>query len=160
MVSCAGGQNPPRRRKYQRTGNGMPPTQRQWRKRDRGALNLTPPTNRTISQRISPEEQHLSTGNLSCCTVPPQNFHRSTFSFSESRTAVFFSLKRKSGFGPSWAGKKQLQGKNTPLSCKRKSGFTRRGYVPRSSQNACPFSALKERLGVPPSSPPKETPVL
>ena len=38
--------------------------------------------------------------------------------------------KRKSGFGPCRAGKKQLQGKNTPLSYKRKSGFTRRGYAP------------------------------
>ena len=64
------------------------------------------------------------------CTVARNHLHWSTFSFSESRTAFSFADKRKSGFGPCWAGKKQLQGKNTPLSCKRKSGFTRRGYVP------------------------------
>ena len=31
----------------------------------------------------------------------------------------------------------------------RRTDNTRKGHAPRSSQNACPFSALKERLGVP-----------
>ena len=91
---------PPRRRGYQRTRSGIPPTQRQWRKRDHGSLKRKPPTNRTISQRISPEEQHLSTGNLSGCTVPPHNLHWSTFSFSESRTAFSFALQKKKWFWP------------------------------------------------------------
>ena len=56
--------------------------------------------NRRISQRILPEEQHLSTGNLSCCTAPPQDFHRSTFSFSESRTAFSFAQQKKKWFWP------------------------------------------------------------
>ena len=64
------------------------------------------------------------------CIVPPHNLHRSTFSFSESRTAFSFADKRKSGFGPCWAGKNQLQGKNTPLSCKRKGSFPRKGHAP------------------------------
>ena len=34
---------PPRRRKYQRTRSGIPPTQRQWHKRDHGSLKLRPP---------------------------------------------------------------------------------------------------------------------
>ena len=62
---------------------------------------------RRIAQRILPEEQPNKIGPPSCCTAPPQNFRRSTFSFSESRTAVFFSLKRKSGFGPRRASGKQ-----------------------------------------------------
>ena len=34
---------PPRRRGYQRTWYGIPPTQRQWRKRDHGLLKRKPP---------------------------------------------------------------------------------------------------------------------
>ena len=34
---------PPRRRGYQRTRSGIPPTQRQWRKRDHGSLKRWPP---------------------------------------------------------------------------------------------------------------------
>ena len=34
---------PPRRRKYQRTRSGIPPTQRQWRKRNHGSLKRRPP---------------------------------------------------------------------------------------------------------------------
>ena len=34
---------PPRRRGYQRTRSGIPPTQRQWRKRDHGSLKRKPP---------------------------------------------------------------------------------------------------------------------
>ena len=121
--------HPPRRRGYQRTRSGIPPTQRQWRKGDHGSLKRRPPTNRTISQRILPEEQHLSIGNLSCCTAPPQDFHWSTFSFSESRTAFSFARKRKSGFGPCWASektipcwasKKQLQDKTHHFPTKEK----------------------------------------
>ena len=54
--------------------------------------------NRRIAQSLSPEEQHLSTGNPSCCTAPPQDFHWSTFSFSESRTAFSFSGQKKKWF--------------------------------------------------------------
>ena len=80
-------QKPPlRRRKYQRTRSGIPPTQRQWRKRNHGSLKPKPPETGRTPQSLSPEEQHLSTGNPSCCTAPPQDFHRSTFSFSESKT--------------------------------------------------------------------------
>ena len=35
--------HPPRRRGYQRTRSGIPPTQRQWRKRDHGSLKPRPP---------------------------------------------------------------------------------------------------------------------
>ena len=97
---------PPRRRGYQQTRGGIPPTQRQWRKRDHESLKPGPPTNRTISQRISPEEQHLSIGNLSCCSAPPQNFRRSTFSFSESRTTFSFESKEKVVLAPCRVGKK------------------------------------------------------
>ena len=84
---------------------------------------------RRIAQRILPEEQHLSIGNLSCCNAPPQDFHWSTFSFSESRTAFSFARKRKSGFGPCWASektipcwasKKQLQDKTHHFPTKEK----------------------------------------
>ena len=116
--------HPPRRRGYQRTWYSIPPTQRQWRKRDYGSLKRKPPETRGILQRILPEGHHNSTNPTSGCIVPPHNFHRSTFSFSESRTAFSFASKRKSGFGPQpgrrinspcWAGKNQLQGK-TPRS--------------------------------------------
>ena len=91
---------PPRRRKYQRTRSGIPPTQWQWRKRNHGSLKPKPPETGRTPQSLSPEEQHLSTGNPSCCTAPPQDFHRSTFSFSESRTAFSFAVQKKKWFYP------------------------------------------------------------
>ena len=122
---------PPRRCGYQRTGNGIPPTQRQWRKRDHGSLKRKPPETKGIPQSPSPEGYHSSTNPTSGCTAPPQDFHWSTFSFSESRTAFSFAVQKKKRFwpqpgrrinSPCRAGKKQLQGKNTPLPHKRKIG--------------------------------------
>ncbi len=137
--------HPPRRRGYQRTGNGIPPTQRQWRKRDHESLKRRPPETGRTPQSLSPEEQHLSIGNLSCCTAPPQDFHRSTFSSSESRTAFSFASKRKSGFtrkgyapsvrrhsrqrlgcGPCWAGKNQRKVKTSRFPTKEKAVFPAR----------------------------------
>jgi hypothetical protein len=91
---------PPRRRGYQRTGNGIPPTQRQWRKRDHGSLKRKPPKPKRIPQSPSPEGYHNSTNPTSGCTAPPQDFHWSTFSFSESRTAFSFALQKKKWFYP------------------------------------------------------------
>ena len=54
------------------------------------------------------------------CTVARNHFHWSTFSFSESRTAFSFARKRKSGFGPYRAGKKQLQDKTHHFPTKEK----------------------------------------
>ena len=91
---------PPRRRGYQRTGNGIPPTQRQWRKRDHGSLKRKPPKPKRIPQSPSPEGYHSSTNPTSGCIVPPQDFHWSTFSFSESRTAFSFAAQKKKRFWP------------------------------------------------------------
>ena len=103
---------------------------------------------RRIAQRILPEEQHLSIGNLSCCNAPPQDFHWSTFSFSESRTAFSFAVQKKkrfypqgvrpirkaakpptAGLWPQLGRQKPTQSKNIPLSHKRKSGFPHKGYA-------------------------------
>ena len=92
------------------------------------------------------------------CTVARNHFHRSTFSFSESRTAFSFADKRKSGFGPCWAGKNQLQDKNTPLSCKRKSGFTRRGVRPTRKAARPPTAGLWPQLGKRKNNPPSGRP--
>ena len=121
---------PPRRRRYQQTRSGIPPTQRQWRKRDYESLKPRPPEPKGIPQSLSLEGYHSSTNPTLGCTAPPQDFHWSTFSFSESRTAFSFVSKRKSGFGPRRAGKNQLQDKNIPLSRKRKSSFTRKMHPP------------------------------
>ena len=143
-------QKPPlRRRKYQRTRSGIPPTQRQWRKRNHGSLKRKPPETKGIPQSPSPEGYHSSTNPTSGCTAPPQDFHRSTFSFSESRTAFSFAGQKKKWFYPQgvrpirkaakpptaglWpllGRQKPTQSKNIPLSHKRKSGFTRRRYAP------------------------------
>ena len=121
---------PLRRRGYQRTWYSIPPPQRQWRKRDHGSLKRKPPEPKGIPQSPSPEGYHSSTNPTSGCTAPPQDFHRSTFSFSESRTAFSFASKRKSGFGPRWASgktipsragkKKQLQDKTPRFPTKEK----------------------------------------
>ncbi len=92
--------HPLRRRGYQRTRSGIPPTQRQWRKRGHGSLKPTPPEPKGIPQSSSPEGHHNSTTPTSGCIVPPHNLHRSTFSFSESRTAFSFALQKKKWFWP------------------------------------------------------------
>ena len=92
--------HPPRRRGYQRTGSGIPPTQRQWRKRTHGSLKPTPPEPKGIPQSSSPEGYHNSTNLTLGCTVARNYFHRSTFSFSESRTAFSFALQKKKWFWP------------------------------------------------------------
>ena len=50
------------------------------------------------------------------------------FLFRSPEPLFLLQCKRKSGFGPSWAGKNQLQNKNFPLSHKRKGGFTLKGH--------------------------------
>ena len=55
---------------------------------------------RRITQRVLPEEQPDKIGPLSCCTAPPQDFHWSPFSFSESRTAFSFAVQKKKWFWP------------------------------------------------------------
>ena len=55
---------------------------------------------RRIAQRILPEEQPNKIGPLSCCTAPLQDFHWSSFSFSESRTAFSFARQKKKWFYP------------------------------------------------------------
>ena len=92
--------HPPRRRGYQRTWYSIPPPQRQWRKRDHGSLKRKPPEPKGIPQSSSPEGHHNSTTPTSGCIVPPHNLHRSTFSFSESRTAFSFALQKKKWFWP------------------------------------------------------------
>ena len=104
---------------------------------------------RRIAQRILPEEQPNKIGPLSCCTAPLQDFHWSSFSFSESRTAFSFARQKKkwfypqgvrpirkaakpptAGLWPQLGRQKPTQSKNIPLSHKRKSGFTRRRDAP------------------------------
>ena len=85
---------------------------------------------RRIAQSLSPEEQHLSIGNLSCCTAPPQDFHWSTFSFSESRTAFSFAVQKKKWFWPQPGRQKtNCKIKTSHFSHKRKSGFHHKGHA-------------------------------
>ena len=91
---------PPRRRKYQRTRSGIPPPQRQWRKRNHGSLKPTPPEPKGIPQSSSPEGYHNSTNPTLGCTVARNHLHWSPFSFSESRTAFSFAVQKKKWFWP------------------------------------------------------------
>ena len=75
---------------------------------------------RRTPQSLSPEGYHNSITPTSGCSVARNHFHWSTFSFSESRTAFSFARKRKSGFGPCWASKKQLQDKTHHFPTKEK----------------------------------------
>ncbi len=72
----------------------------------KGTTGRSNASRRKQKERILPKGYPSRIGALCGCTVARNHLHWSTFSFSESRTAVFFSLKRKSGFGPSRAGKK------------------------------------------------------
>ncbi len=122
--------HPPRRRGYQRTRSGIPPTQRQWRKRDHGSLKRKSPETKGIPQGPSPEGYHSSTNPTPGCTAPSQDFHWSTFSFSESRTTFSFASKRKSGFGPCRAGKNQRKVKTSRFPTKEKADSPGKGYAP------------------------------
>ena len=76
--------------------------------------------NRRISQRILPEEQPNKIGPLSCCTAPPQDFHWSIFSFSESRTAFSFESKEKAVLAPAGQADKQPPVGQAKNNCKIK----------------------------------------
>ena len=64
------------------------------------------------------------------CNVPHQNFHRSTFSFSESRTAFSFAVQKKKRFWPQ-LGKR----KNNPPSGR-----------PQPNREGVPFRQRKSRF--------------
>ena len=126
---------PPRRRRYQRTRSSIPPPQRQWRKRNHGSLKRWPPETRGIPQSPSPEGYHNSTNPTPGCTAPPQDFHWSTFSFSESRTAFSFAVQKKKWFYPQ--GVRPIRKVAKPPTAglwpqlgRQKSDFPRKGYAP------------------------------
>ncbi len=112
-----------------------PPTQAAWIPTNKGRYS-TPSTavaqkgprvaqtqaaeNRRISQRILPEEQPNKIGPLSCCTAPPQDFHWSIFSFSESRTAFSFESKEKAVLAPAGQADKQPPVGQAKNNCKIK----------------------------------------
>ncbi len=128
--SPTGYYRPLRRRGYQRTGSGIPPTQRQWRKRDHGSLKPTPPKIEGHPKVFRPRNNISAQAIYS---VVPHHLKISTglpFLFRSPEPLFLLLGKRKSGFGPSRAGKNQLQDKNIPLSRKRKSSFTRKIHTP------------------------------
>ena len=114
---------PPRRRGYQRTGNGIPPTQRQWRKRDHGSLKRKPPETEGYPRGFYPRN------NISAQVIYPVVPHLPKIStglpflFRSPEPLFLLRCKRKSGFGPCRAGKKQLQDKSIPLFPQKKRRF-------------------------------------
>ena len=92
--------HPLRWRGHQRTRSGIPPPQRQWRKRNHGSLKPTPPEPKGIPQSSSPEGYHNSTNPTLGCTVARNHLHWSPFSFSESRTTFSFAVQKKKWFWP------------------------------------------------------------
>ena len=57
---------PLRRRGYQRTRSGIPPTQRQWRKRDHGSFKPRPPETEGLPKAFHPRNTQAGLG---LCTV-------------------------------------------------------------------------------------------
>ena len=101
--------------------------------------------NRKIAQSLSPKGYPSRVGALCGCTAPRQNFHWSTFSFSESRTAFSFAVQKKKRFWPP-LGKR----KNNPQPGRQKSDFPRKGYAPsvrRLSQTTSATSSENHRPG-------------
>ena len=153
----------PRRRGYQRTWYSIPPPQRQWRKRDHGSFKRRPPEIRGILQRILPEGHHNSTTPTSGCTVARDHFHRSIFSFSESRTAFFFcGAKEKAVLAPAGQAKNNCKIKH-PSFPQKKRRFYPRGVPPPirrrsthrvravSKRHSRQETACRQRLGCGPS---------
>jgi hypothetical protein len=104
--SPTGCYRPLRRCGYQRTGNGIPPTQRQWRKRDHGSLKRKPPETEGYPRGFYPRN------NISAQVIYPVVSHLPKIStglpflFRSPEPLFLLPSKRKSGFGPSQAGKK------------------------------------------------------
>ena len=112
--------HPPRRRGYQRTGNGIPPTQRQWRKGDHGSLKPGPPKTEKYPKGFYPRDNQA--GLVLCAVVShlPIISTGLPFLFRSPEPLFLLRCKRKSGFGPSRAGKKQLQDKTHHFPTKEK----------------------------------------
>ena len=111
----------------------------------KGTTGRSNASRRKQKERILPKGYPSRIGALCGCTVARNHLHWSTFSFSESRTAVFFSLKRKSGFGPRRAGKKVIfPARATPPSVRRHSTHRARAVSKRHSRQE---TACRQRLG-------------
>ena len=118
-------QKPPlRRRKYQQTGNGIPPTQRQWRKRNHGSLKPKPPKierylkvfhprNNISAQAIHPAVLHL-----------PKIFTGPPFLFRSPEPLFLLLAKEKAVLAPARQAKTNKTEKAS-LSAEGKSRFVK-----------------------------------
>ena len=97
--------HPPRRRGYQQTWYSIPPTQRQWRKRDHGSLKRWPPETEGYPKVFYP---------------------RDPITAQIQRPVVSYLAKISTGLPFLFRSPEPL----FLLLGKRKSGFTRKGYAP------------------------------
>ena len=97
---------PLRRRKYQQTGNGIPPPQRQWRKRDHGSLKRKPPETEEYPKVFYPRDNQVGLG---LCAVVPHLAKISTglpFLFRSPEPLFLLLTKEKAVLAPAGQAKK------------------------------------------------------
>ncbi len=137
---------PPRRRGYQRTWYSIPPTQRQWRKRDHRSLKRRPPETEGYPKVFCPRDTITAQIQRPVVSYLPIISTGLSFLFRSPEPLFLLLSKRKSGFtrkgyapsvrrrsrqrlgcGPSWASKKQPQDKTPRFPTKEKAVLPPRG---------------------------------
>ena len=109
----------PRRRGYQRTRSGIPPTQRQWRKRDHGSLKRRSPETEEYPKGFYPRNSISAQVIYPVVPYLPIISTGLPFLFRSPEPLFLLRCKRKSGFGPRRAGKKTTTKENHPTLIKQ-----------------------------------------
>ena len=124
---------PPRRRGYQRTGNGIPPTQRQWRKRDHGSFKRKPPETEGYPKVFYPRDPITAQIQRPVVSYLPIISTGLSFLFRSPEPLFLLQAKEKVVLAPAGQAEKQspagqaknqLQDKNIPLFPQKKKRFS------------------------------------
>ena len=91
---------PPRRRGYQRTWYSIPPTQRQWRKREHGSLKRRSPETEEYPKGFYPRNSISAQVIYPVVPYLPIISTGLPFLFRSPEPLFLLRCKRKSGFGP------------------------------------------------------------
>ena len=154
---------PPRRRKYQRTGNGIPPTQRQWRKGDHGSLKRKPP--KIEGYPKVPHPRDTIAVQIQRPVVPhlPKISTGLPFLFRSPEPLFLLLTKEKVVLAPAGQAKTNCKVKTPRSPAKEKVVLPAGGYVPSvrrhsthrvravSKRHSRQETACRQRLGCGPS---------
>ena len=125
--------HPPRRRGYQRTCYSIPPTQRQWRKRDHGSFKRKPPETEGYPKVFYPRDPITAQIQRPVVSYLPIISTGLSFLFRSPEPLFLLQAKEKVVLAPAGQAEKQspagqaknqLQDKNIPLFPQKKKRFS------------------------------------